>query len=341
MSFALDPAFGQEAVDPGPPVSGHMAPRPDGYTGIANLNLLGSAALSDLLSQNPLSDADLSSSGFYLNVSDFYLRSAAACLPFQDDPPAQDLLRHSGIFRREAGSLVDMILQRAGIGIRAANRMLHFGGHAGFVQLLEHACRQMEVGAFNRCIVGGIDSCVEPTFLKSAALLRLLRTPENAVGFIAGEAAAFILLEHMPVCADSADSSRMEIASLSYDRDRHSYVGRDPALGEGIAATISAALAAGQDRRSAPGLVVADLNGTERRAIDWSYAAMRLSPDVNLRDSAVWIPALSFGETGATIGFQALCLIKSAFERQYAGGNDALAWFASDNGDRSAIYLRY
>ena len=339
MSFALDPSFGREAVEPGPPPSGHLAPRTDGYTGLANLTVLGSGALSDLLRQNPLCDAALSRCGFYLNLSDCYLLSAAACLPFEEDPPAESLSVKLEAFREEHGrDVIESVLRRTGIKILRTNCSLYFGGHAGLARLIEDACRKMHAGLIDRCIIGGIDSYVEPTFLKGAASLNLLKTSDNPVGFIGGEAAAFVLLEQMQVPPSSRPAARMEIIGLAYDRDRHSYIGRDPALGEGLAKAISGALAAGQASVS-PGLVVADLNGTERRAVDWSYAMLRLSSSLNLRETPVWIPALSFGDTGAAIGFQALCLVKSGFERNYAPSDDAVAWFASDNGDRSAVYL--
>jgi 3-oxoacyl-[acyl-carrier-protein] synthase-1 len=340
MSFALDPTFGKESVDPGQPPSGHVAPRPDGYSGLANLTLLGSGALSDLLRQNVLSNSDLSRCGFYLNLSDCYLQAAATFLPFEEDPPAEQLSIKADAFCAEhGGELIERVLRRTGIAIPGANCFLYYGGRAGLVRLLEDACRKMHLGSIDRCIIGGIDSCVEPTFLKSAASLNLLKTSDNPVGFIGGEAAAFLLLERMQASEASVPNARMEIVGLSYGRDKHSYLGRDLALGEGLAIAISEVLTGSQASASSPGLVIADLNGTERRAIDWSYAALRLSSSFNLRKAPVWIPALNFGETGAAIGFQALCLLRSGFQRGYIPSNDALAWFASDNGDRSAVYL--
>ena len=113
----------------------------------------------------------------------------------------------------------------------------------------------------------------------------------------------------------------------------------EPPLGQGLQQAIRAALEGSLSEHAPPTLLLGDLNGLERRAGDWGHALVRLRSAVDLGHLPLWLPALSFGETGAASGALAVCLAARAFERGYAPGGHALVWLASENGARGAITL--
>src|SRR5205823_14550065 len=84
------------------------------------------------------------------------------------------------------------------------------------------------------------------------------------------------------------------------------------------------------------GLVVGDLNGDAARGMDWGYALAKLHREFRLGDLPLWLPAQSFGETGAAAGPLAVCLAAQALQRGYAPAPAVLIWLASDNGSRAA-----
>jgi 3-oxoacyl-[acyl-carrier-protein] synthase-1 len=89
-----------------------------------------------------------------------------------------------------------------------------------------------------------------------------------------------------------------------------------------------------------PAWVIGNLNGTERRALDWGHTLIRLQRELPLGGLPLWVPAVHFGETGAAAGLLAVCMVLRAFVRGYAPGNRALVWLASDNRPRGVLLLQ-
>jgi 3-oxoacyl-[acyl-carrier-protein] synthase I len=85
---------------------------------------------------------------------------------------------------------------------------------------------------------------------------------------------------------------------------------------------------------------VVDLNGLERRALDWGHAAVRLRAELAHGEAAVWIPAISLGEVGAATGSVSLCLVTRALERGYAPSAQALVVLASNDCRRGAVLVK-
>jgi 3-oxoacyl-[acyl-carrier-protein] synthase-1 len=54
-------------------------------------------------------------------------------------------------------------------------------------------------------------------------------------------------------------------------------------------------------------------------------------------DVPLWLPAASFGDTGAATGAVATCMAARAFERGYAPGDAALIGLSSESGERGAF----
>jgi hypothetical protein len=335
MNFGLSSIFGRETVDGVPSVVGHVSDLAPGFSGKARLAMLGSAALSDLVRRTALSAKELSDCVFYLSVSDRFIEEAYAAAHRDGAVPAR--VNHpSDYWRREAVSMADLLLKRSGVEINTPNRSLCFGGHAGFAFAMKLAMSQMEEGRFGRAIVGGVDCCVEPQFLEASASLRMLKTSDSPTGFVPGECAAFVLCEN----STSRYGKRKVIARLSSiagaEEDSHQF-SEQPPVGCGLHEAIRESLSSRDD--AFPSFVISDLNGGERRAMDWGHALVRVRRNFEIGGLPVWLPAVNFGETGAAAGAVAVCLATRAFERRYSPGPRALICLASDSGHRASLIV--
>jgi 3-oxoacyl-[acyl-carrier-protein] synthase-1 len=292
--------------------------------------------MADLLSRAGLEVGELTGCRVHLNVSDRFLEQAyeasieTGAIPERFSYPPED-------WKTTATEILNLILRRVGAEVPTSNRELHFGGHAGFAVAVDRACEQIRSGLAERAIVGAIDSCIEPRSLDAAASGHLLKTGDNPVGFSPGEASAFALLEGN-VSVNKPRKIVARIAGVGFDEDTCHQFTEKPALGNGLARAIEKAVSKGT-AKSTLAFVVGDLNGSERRAIDWGYAILRLRRHLNICDLPLWLPSVSFGECGAAVGGLATCLAFRAFERGYAPGAQALISMASDSGARAALIL--
>jgi 3-oxoacyl-(acyl-carrier-protein) synthase len=232
--------------------------------------------------------------------------------------------------------VIPRMLAGCGLFIPPEQRHLAFGAHAGFVATLETATEMVASGRVDRCLVGAMDSCLDPEFLLAAAVKGVLKTPKNPVGFVPGEAAAFALLERT---ADARRAAARPIASFTCGPlvpggfDRFS---DKPPDGVVLARAIRSLLAT-EAGRADVGLVIGDLNGDDYRARNWGGALPRVRSR-GVTNAPMWIPALGFGETGSAAGAVGLCLAARAMERGHLRGA-ALAWLSDESGAAAALLV--
>ncbi len=153
-------------------------------------------------------------------------------------------------------------------------------------------------------------------------------------GIYSWEAAAFILVERASQRCVAPGAFAVTAIGLAQDK---SYTDdRGPPHGRGLADSIECALS-GAAAEQPLGLIVADLNGCEFRAADWGNALVHLRS--NYRESSVrtWLPALSFGETGAASGGVALCMAFRGIQRRYVPMGTILITLSGEHGARAAI----
>jgi 3-oxoacyl-[acyl-carrier-protein] synthase-1 len=300
----------------------------EGYCSGAKVVLLGAIALSDLLRRRPLDSG--SRIGLALHLSDCSLLDAVS------EPPDETHLLPSAQWRQRCASLVPRMLASCRLTIAPEHRHLSFGAHAGFVAALKTGATMVAESEVDRCLVGAVDSCLDPEFLLAAAVKGVLKTAVNPVGFVPGEAAAFALLERT---ADARGTAAHPIASLvcgplvpgTFDR-----FSDQPPDGSVLARAIRSLLAT-EAGRADVGLVIGDLNGDEYRARNWGGALPRVHSR-SVANAPMWIPALGFGETGSAAGAVGLCLAARAIERGHSR-TAALAWLSDDSGAAAALMV--
>lgn len=342
LNVACSAGFGRETLAGMPTLKGHEVPELGfGCRGLAKILALAGGALADLFQRRPLSRVELARSGVFVNLADRYAEDvrAAGAEHVDEEDAAEAPPRPSKRWAEETREFLPRLLARCGVTVPHEQQTLYHGGHAGIAAAARDAVQRILNGAIDRCLVGGVESRVEPQFLEIADALDLLKTNENPVGFIPGEAAAFFLLERCESAAPAALRPQAWLTSAVQAVEKRTQFSEEPPLGQGLEQAIRAACQGSGSGHGPPAFLLGDLNGLERRAWDWGHALVRLRPAVDLGHLPLWLPALSFGETGAATGALAVCLAVRAFERGYAPGGHALVWLASENGARGAITL--
>ncbi|HYO66570.1 MAG TPA: TIGR02270 family protein, partial [Archangium sp.] len=286
------------------PSRGHSIPWvTEGFSGLGRLAALATQALVELRDQAKLDKR--SRCALYLAApSDFYRLRIEE---MENLPP-----RHALRLAEYQQHLLPTILASAGLPITPKVQPLLFG-ELGFLQALQDSFRQFEAGHVDACIIGGVDSLVEPQLVDALDFLGLLKTPENPVGFLPGEAAAFMLVERGEVALRRGARPMAVLEASSVQAEPFHRLSRTPALGSSLAQCIRDTLVRLPDRGEQTRLVIASLNGDAYRASDWGHALVRLRADRLLNHASEWYPAASFGEIGAATGPTGVCMAVRGF----------------------------
>lgn len=324
--------FGKLMMDGPPTMHGHAVPGIGaGFSGAGKVLTLGVAALRDLLARRPLDADDAARTGLWLCLSDLAVVDAHAAMTGAPGP------RPSAAWAAGATALAQDLSARAELAIPRQQIAARTAGSPGFARALHDAMEQVARGTIDRCIVGAVDSRIEPRFLAAAAGLGALRTNDRAVGLIGGEAAAFVMLERRRD-AHAAGSALVAVpSSFGFAREATGHFDDRPATGRALSTALDEAVRGSPSLAATLSLWIGDLNGTERRSLEWGTALMRLRSTGLAAELPAWYPATSFGDTGAAAGAVDLCVAVQAFERGYAPGRGAVIWLQSESGASAAI----
>jgi 3-oxoacyl-[acyl-carrier-protein] synthase-1 len=241
----------------------------------------------------------------------------------------------------KATALGERVLEQAfeNLGLRRERRPWHFfgGGHTAFAAAVAAAHRGLRQRDFPACLVAAVDSLVIPEVLEAMMAEGWLKTPDNPVGFIPGEAAVVTCLT-----AQRSGERPEPLALLRGVSLGHEPRGEDPGaapLGHVLTQCLLTALGdveAPTDRL----VLVSDHDGEQRRAMELGGLQISLrgqgpgSGGLN-----VWLPATGFGNTGAVSGAVGLCVAVRGLQRNYAPAPVVAVLSASDGAERGALVL--
>lgn len=336
INAAKDPLFAKETLDGVPAFSGHLVPAgAAGCCGIGKLVALARPAMQDLLRKAGLSTSDLSRTGLCLCLSDaFYqTRFGESPEPLGEGEPAGYGEVWSGI----VASSPDRLCEALALPIRRDARWVSKAGRLALLGALHQASQWFAAGTIDRCLIGTIESCVEPAALLAYGAAHVVKSNANPVGFMPGEAAAFVLVE--PDVVDGHEGAALRVASVTHVIDApYLDAGAQP-LGRGICQAAEQIILGRSSTKRLPDLIVADLNGTEMRASDWGHALVHLRDRFGEFTAETWLPVESFGETGAATGGVGLCMVFEAARRGHMPGAAALLMLCAETGGRGAVLL--
>ncbi len=239
-----------------------------------------------------------------------------ACLPALTPErfalPTDDV---AGLLRE---AFLDPLQQIAGLSFAQPHVHTCFG-HCGAGQAV-HLARQLLAAEpkLERVLLVGSDSTIDAQSLGWLADQGRLKTAENPVGLIPGEAGIAVLVEPPRSAHGGRPLGRLSPATISAG------LGPEAAnidLGRQLGATVQEALRSA-DLTTGADLYV-DLNGETWRTECWGIALTCMQKALGNHDLRTVIPGTSFGETGAASGLLALALATRAFVRGHARSKTA------------------
>lgn len=258
--------------------------------------------------------------------------------PLERDFPMRADLMEDEAARREV--LGNFVLKQAFDNLRIVWRgggwRFFSGGHVAFARALQAAREALASRRVGACLVLTVDSLLSPPTLRQLASQRRLKTVDQPVGFIPGEAGVALLLQ--PIVGRGSAN----VPSPVYLQDVCVMEAPDPQRidGRALAACVEQVLAPDATASEEP-LLVGDHNGEQRRASEWGNLLFHLRTAHSAWGfERSWFPALGFGETGVVSGALGVCVALRGFERGYARARSAVVLTSEDRqAPRAAILL--
>lgn len=291
---------------------GAPVPLPRNWIGMKRLAHLTAGAIAEILRKVPEAETDAA----------LILCLAEETRPGRPDPDA-------AAFARQLAEILDL-------PARIKTHIILHGRPSGFVALTR-ARRILASGEARHVLVAGADS-----YLTSAAVAHYiggdrLLTPDNANGFIPGEAAAAVLC--------STDPGPLRLSGLGLSREEaflYNALGENgehlPLRGDGMTRAYKVALDEANTALEHVEYRIADLIGEQYFFKQSALASLRTdSGHREMRD--IWSPGESLGNIGAAVVPLMLGMALTAAEKGYAAGSPVLIEASGDDGACGAAVL--
>lgn len=210
-------------------------------------------------------------------------------------------------------------------------------GHSAGLMALETASRKILNHACEFCLVGGIDSYIDPDTLDWIEENEQLHAPANAWGFIPGEAASFCLLCSQNTADKYKLPGKAQLIAVSTTIEENRIKTETVCLGKGLTLAVKKCLQelAGDCRID---YTICDQNGEAYRADEFGFMLARLSERF-VDPTDYMAPADCWGDVGAASGPLFVNSVIAAAEKGYAKGDYTLLWTSSEGGERSAAII--
>jgi 3-oxoacyl-[acyl-carrier-protein] synthase-1 len=243
------------------------------------------------------------------------------CCPEPSAPDAAEL----------PARLLAEVMAKSPIPLAPARSRIVARGRAGVLEAIGAAVALVKEASIPYCLVGGVDSLVDDARVQALADDERLLTQTNKDGFVAGEAAAMLLLTNRPapeaMAAWLGAAAGNEEATHGSDR---------PVTGTGMQEAIGKALALAKVPYPTLACLAHDFSGEARYFEELLLASSRLAKGAT--NNTVEIPALSVGETGAAAGFLAIAVL-AFLHGKGVHTRPSLAVLSCDGPERGAVVL--
>ncbi|HVE86927.1 MAG TPA: hypothetical protein VND93_28925 [Myxococcales bacterium] len=337
--------------EPGPVTVLSLGASTYGFQGVGRLVAIASEAIQDLARRADLSGLG-KRTGLYLALPDPDDRGFTTGKDLDHEDPDEPAERAVALAERVAIPA----LEAAGVPFWDGPTWVNHGGNAAFIQAVESAEEHLREGQVDGALVLAVDSYCSSQTLELLRRELLLKTPDTPTGIIPGEAAAAVWLEPAPrhapqgpepavvlrsfalAAGDPSPHLQVQEAPVEDDEDQPPPRPKPPE-GKTLARCVQTAVGALPPGAPAP-LLVSDHDGQEFRAQEWGLMQVALvAADPRWAGSPHWMPATSFGSTGAASGAIGLAVAVRGLQRGYASAPSAVVLSTSERGERAALYV--
>ena len=239
----------------------------------------------------------------------------------------------------ELPSLVEGCIRELNMNyISIKNVSTFLNGHSAGLMALESGHRLLSVGKCEFCLIGGVDSYIEPETLEWIESNDQLHQPVNAWGYIPGEAAGFCLICSKNTAKRYNLKVHAELVAIATAKEQNRIKTRTICLGQGLTQAVKE-VTNYLPHDSKINYIICDQNGEAYRADEFGFMLTRLS-DLFEEPSNYLAPADCWGDVGAASGPLFINQICAAFEKGYAKGRYTLLWTSSEGGERAAAIFK-
>jgi 3-oxoacyl-[acyl-carrier-protein] synthase-1 len=211
-------------------------------------------------------------------------------------------------------------------------------GHSAGLMAVQEGCQIISKGIAEFCLVGGVDSYMEPETLEWLDYGEQLHSDENIYGFIPGEAAGFALLASQNVAQKYGLKILGRIQSIATEHESNLIKTDTVCIGEGLTKAFRNVFKSLDYPAQKIDQTICDMNGERYRADEYGFTLVRTS-EYFVNASDFQTPSDCWGDIGAASGLLFINLAISAWQRGYAKGSNVLIWTSSEGGERSALLL--
>ncbi|SMF56305.1 3-oxoacyl-[acyl-carrier-protein] synthase-1 [Alteromonadaceae bacterium Bs31] len=226
------------------------------------------------------------------------------------------------------GFLSHLHLQTA-LAMDTSNSRLSAVGRAGGIHVLDLAIKYLQSGLGSQVLVGGVDSYLDPALLAQLDLEKRLSAEASMDGFVAGEGAAFALLQ----AHDGSGPGRIHPPGFG-NEPGHRYSDQ-PYLGTGLDQAFKSAIANGSGLEKIH-RIYSSMNGEGFHSKEYGVACTRssaiFSDNVELHH-----PAEFYGDLGAASAVAMLCLDHQRRLKKEQG--NTLIYASAELGARAAVCI--
>ncbi|HYO53651.1 beta-ketoacyl synthase N-terminal-like domain-containing protein [Archangium sp.] len=227
--------------------------------------------------------------------------------------------------------------RRGGPWIHPERIQVFQAGHSAGLLALKEARQWLLRREGPLCLVGGVDSYLEPETLEWLDGRGQLKSNTSRWGFVPGEAAGFCLLASPEEVKSCGLEPLAQILSVATAIEQSRAVPGVVCMGVGLTRAMREALEALPDSERVE-QVICDLNGERYRTDEYGFTVVRLQERF-VDATEAWTPADCWGDVGAASGPLFLGLAVASSQRGYARGARVLAWTSSEQGERSSALL--
>ena len=212
-------------------------------------------------------------------------------------------------------------------------------GNPSAIHALERAVEIINAKPDALCIVGVIDSLLEPATLDWFEEKKRLNSESEGrnQSFSASQAVAFFSVESKKSATDRKRTILAGINGFKTTKEPAPFVTDKPSKGEGLTTAVRSALAAEATTPESIDHVMCDMNGEFYRSKEWGYAELRCLGNSN-KSRKLWHPADCIGNSGAASAGVLLTIAVEGLQKSWLE-KKVLVFSTDDHGDCGAVIL--